>query len=83
MMLLFSPQIDEMEDIILLNTPFICGKDQRTLNSSRSDFLLEQNRISGQLTAVGSITIHSQSTTLMLTFSPCYRQLGCFSIRES
>lgn len=63
MMLLFSPKIDEMEDIILLNTPFIFGKDQRTLNSSRSDFLLEQNRISGQLSAVGSIAIHSQSNS--------------------
>lgn len=56
-----------MEDIILLNTPFICGKDQRTPNSSRSDFLLEQNRISGQITAVRTITIRSQSIILTLT----------------
>lgn len=83
MMLLFSPQIDEMEDIILLNTPFKCGKDQRTLNSSRSDFLLAQSRISGQLSAVQSITIHSLSITVMLTSPPHYRQIKYFSLRES
>lgn len=75
MMLLFFPQIDEMEDIILLNTPFICEKDQRTVNSSRSDFLLEQKRISGRLSAVGSITIHSQNITATLTFPPHFKQL--------
>jgi len=55
------------EDIILLNTPFIHWKHQRTPNSSRSDFLLEQNRISGQITTVRAVTIHSQSIILTLT----------------
>lgn len=32
-----------MDDIILLNTAFICRKDQRILNSPRSDSQLEQN----------------------------------------